>query len=292
MRIQNTPALMLALVLIIGLGIGWSISRNSVDNDVAEKIDAIATDDISLESLRLKVNELILIVENERQARQTLQRKYEQLQKQLIVASASVHPSNSATENSDASNQTSATGSDESTINAFQNDDRLNEVQQALMSLGMDTVAMEKIQHRVEQQEMQQLYLQNQARREGWYGTRRYFEETDKLESKGNVYREELGDRRYDKFLFQSGQNNRVKVQSVLSGSPAESIGLQENDIVYTYGDKRIFNWNDLTNATAAGDPQQMARVEVLRNGELIEFYIKRGPMGIRLGSARVDPEL
>jgi S1-C subfamily serine protease len=137
---------------------------------------------------------------------------------------------------------------------------------------------------------MQQLYLQNQARREGWYGTRRYFEELRKSEGKENIYRQELGDDQYDKFLFESGQNNRVIATDVLSGSPAEKVGIKSDDIILSYDGKRIFSWNDLTTATAEGDPQQLARIEVIRDNQPIEFYLKRGPIGIRLGSKKIQP--
>ena len=285
------PYFISALVLLtIGIGLGWGLSRD--DDPAAEDSQSFTSSQSSgdsIHTLSTKIDELTLQLENERQHRVSLENDLIKLRK-LVTANITQNPA--ITAHGDISNDTSPLPEDDSANIAQANtlENGMTKIQQALIAVGMDGDLMERIEQRVEKQEMQQLYLQNQARREGWYGTSRYFEEQRKADSEDNVYREELGDERYDKFLFETGQNNRVTAYNVLSGSPAEKVGMQANDIVYSYNDKRIFSWDDLTRATAEGDPQQVVRIEVIRDGEPLEFYLKRGPLGIRLGSLKVNP--
>lgn len=285
------PYFISALVLLtVGIGLGWGLSRDDdpAVGDPRSFISSQSSGD-SIHALSTKIDELVLQLENERQHRISLENDLIKLRK---LVSANITPVPATTVHDDLSNNVSRQPENNSANIAQANtlENGMTKIQQALIAVGMDGDLMERIEQRVEKQEMQQLYLQNQARREGWYGTSRYFEEQRKADSGDNVYREELGDERYDKFLFETGQNNRVTAYNVLSGSPAEKVGIQANDIVYSYDDKRIFSWDDLTTATAEGDPQQMVRVEVIRDGEPLEFYLKRGPLGIRLGSQKVNP--
>ena len=284
------PAL---VVLTVGIGLGWSLSRDDSDALQGKQTHTQTQTDSSItHTLNTKLDELILQLENERQKRVALENDLKQLRK-LVMGNASTSAeafTSNDLDSSEGPDRASPSPNPRSLTRADLLEDSATKIQQALISVGMDGELMDRIEQRVEKQEMDQLYLQNQARREGWYGTRRYFDEQKKVDSGDNIYREELGDERYDKFLFETGQKNRVSASSVLSGSPAEKVGIQSNDVIYSYNDKRIFTWGDLTSATAEGDPQQMVRVEVLREGEHIEFYLKRGPLGIRLGSQLVKP--
>lgn len=279
------PYLIAAITLVtLGAGIGWNLAPDTPDNAVEPLHITSDTSSSELKAIETKLNELILQLENERQARQALQKTVARLSSSFERRS-----------DADATDETPVIDNATTAHTPNMNFGNMTlpepvDAQQTLLALGLDNAEIETLEKRTEQQEMEQLYLQNQARREGWYGTRRYFEESRKLESNTNIYREELGDDRYDKYLFQSGQNNRVIAQSIISGSPAEQTGMQAGDIIYRYGDKRIFSWNDLTSATADGDPQQVVRLEIIRDGQMLEFYMKRGPLGIRLGSDRVSP--
>ena len=161
---------------------------------------------------------------------------------------------------------------------------------QALLALGIDDSITQRIQERKEKIEMDHLYLRDTAIREGWFGTEKYFEKTQEMSQSNNVYREELGDTHYDQYLFNVGQNNRVKVSSVISNSPAENIGIQEGDIISQYDHKTIFSWSDLTQATSTGETGQQVSIVIQRNHENIELFIPRGPLGVRLENIKVNP--
>lgn len=159
-----------------------------------------------------------------------------------------------------------------------------------LLTIGVGDDNALRIQRLSEKKEMDQLYLRNTAAREGWFGTEKYFEKTRELDLSSNIYREELGDDKYDLFLYSSQLANRITVQSVLSGSPAENSGLQSGDYILSYDNQRVFNWSDLTSLTANGEAGENVEIEIQRNGQVFQYFIERGPLGIRLSSERIDP--
>jgi len=162
--------------------------------------------------------------------------------------------------------------------------------QQVLTSLGLDETITERIQQREEKMEMDRLYLRNTAIREGWFGTEKYFEKTREFNATTNIYREELGDENYDYYLFNSDQSNRISVLSVISNSPAESIGIEKGDIISEYNHKKVFSWSDLTKATTDGEAGQQVSIVIQRGSEEIELFVPRGPLGIRLENIKVNP--
>ena len=159
-----------------------------------------------------------------------------------------------------------------------------------LLNGGIDETRASEIIRRQNQTELQRLELQDKARRENYYMTERYREELAAIDANQPDLRSELGDDDYDRFLFNNRMNNRVKVLSVMLGSAAEEAGLQNNDIILEYDGKRIFSWDELKNATSAGVRNEYVSLNVLRNGELFSLSVPRGPLGIRLGAARVEP--
>jgi len=162
--------------------------------------------------------------------------------------------------------------------------------QQVLTSLGLDESITERIQQREEKMEMDRLYLRNTAIREGWFGTEKYFEKTRDFNATTNIYREELGDENYDYYLFNSDQSNRISVLSVISNSPAESIGIEKGDIISKYDHEKVFSWSDLTRATTDGEAGQQVSIVIQRGSEEIELFVPRGPLGIRLENIKVNP--
>lgn len=161
-----------------------------------------------------------------------------------------------------------------------------------LLGMGISEESASRIQRLAEKKEMEQLYLRNTAVREGWFGTEKYFEKTRELDLSSNIYRDQLGDEKYDQFLYESQLTNRIKIQSVLSESPAEAAGLQADDYILSYGNQRVFNWSDLTYLTANGENGENVPIEIQRNGQIFQYFIPRGPLGIRLVSERIPPNL
>ena len=106
-----------------------------------------------------------------------------------------------------------------------------------------------------------------------------------------NPLRQELGDADYDRYLFATGQPNRVRVAEVIDTSPGAQAGLQADDLIISYAGERVFNFRELIGLTAAGEPGEMVAMEVVRDGSRTQVYVPRGPIGMVGGRrTRVDP--
>jgi len=138
--------------------------------------------------------------------------------------------------------------------------------------------------------ELRKLELRDRATRESYLGSKRYTNELSALLAEETSLREDLGDDAYDRYLFANGQSNRVKVTSVMLGSAAEEAGMKDGDLVLTYDQQRVFKWNELKNATSEGELGEYVNVDISRDGQLMSLWVPRGPLGVRLGSARVAP--
>ncbi|MDJ0806134.1 MAG: PDZ domain-containing protein [Gammaproteobacteria bacterium] len=159
----------------------------------------------------------------------------------------------------------------------------------ALVGNGIDPQLAAELVRRKNRIDMQQLELRDQAIRDGTFGQEAYFEALRELNDAPNI-RTELGDEAYDRYIYTLGQPNRVIVTSVIPGSPAEQFGIQAEDIILAYDDKRIFNWSELRNATTEGERGEYIQVDIRRNGQRISLPLPRGPLGIRMSNQRYNP--
>jgi len=144
---------------------------------------------------------------------------------------------------------------------------------------------------RISQQDYRRLQLGNLIERADSSARQQYADELEELNQNGVVLRTEVGDDAYDNYLFASGQSNRVKVTSVLSGSPAEMIGLQSEDIILTYNDQRIMRWRDIRSATLQGEIGSYIDIEILQDGSRMNFSIPIGTLGVQLAGVQLEPQ-
>jgi hypothetical protein len=159
-----------------------------------------------------------------------------------------------------------------------------------LVKAGIDEELAADIIRRRNEMDMKILELRDRASRDGYIDTERYALELNELREQDISLRDEIGDEYYDRYLHASRQSNRVKVASVMMGSPAEMSGMKDGDLVLNYDNRRIFSWNELQEATSRGERGEYVNVTVLRNGQPVNLWIPRGPLGVRLSSARVKP--
>lgn len=168
------------------------------------------------------------------------------------------------------------------------NDGQIDEV--ALITAGVPADYAGELAQRLNQRAMDLLYLRDQAIREDWIDTPRYREEAQTLRSSTTSLREELGADAYDRYLYASGQPNRVIVSSVIGSSPAELAGLQNGDRIVSYDGNRIFSPNDLRNATTQSQPEDQVVMQVDRGGQIVEYFLPAGPIGVHLDVDNVEP--
>jgi hypothetical protein len=157
-----------------------------------------------------------------------------------------------------------------------------------LAEAGVPAREVERLRERYDESRMEELYLDDQAAREGWLRTPRHYAEVQDLRQ---ALREELGDDDYDRLLYAVGKNNRVVVTDVLGDSPAMEAGFASGDVLLRYDGRRIFNVLELKQATTEGRAGDTVPVEVQRGSERLRFYLPRGPLGVTLRPAVYPPE-
>jgi len=159
-----------------------------------------------------------------------------------------------------------------------------------LVSAGIDEVLAADIIRRKNEIDLKTLELRDRAAREGYIGTDRYTSELNALLESDVALRDEIGDDAYNRYLYSTGQRNRVNIASVMFGSPAEQAGMEKGDVILNYGDRQMFSWNELQDATTLGERGEYVNVTVLRDGQMVNLWLPRGPLGVRLGSTRLKP--
>ena len=161
---------------------------------------------------------------------------------------------------------------------------------QTLIDAGIREEQAIWIQERLDEIELQQLYLRDRATREGWLNKPRYHKERREYQTAVAELRGEVGDDTYDRLLYSLGRANRVVVRDTLQNSPAAQYGLQGGDQIIEYDGQRIFGSNELSTLVTQGSAGVMTLLRVKREGVIHDIYLPRGPLGIRMSSARVAP--
>ncbi|MGH3054848.1 MAG: PDZ domain-containing protein [Gaiellaceae bacterium] len=177
------------------------------------------------------------------------------------------------------------------TATAAKGEDGTTSMERALVAAGIGAPAAVEIKRRNDQLALSEIYLRDQATRDGWLDTPRFAEEMAKIDAQRTSVRDEIGDAAYDRYLAALDQPNRVAVNEVLLDSPAAAAGLQAGDVVLRYGDTRIFAPSELVAATRGGVADETVRMEIIRAGQRIEVDVPRGPLVVRIAASRGAPD-
>lgn len=277
---MKSPILLLTFVLAVGITIGFLIQRTP-ETTVLTAVDSSGPETenlVLIDNSNSGITELSRLMQSEIKARRSLEQKLKQL-------SLQVSQLQSSSEYQSANLSSQADSPAASVVQA--DNDWFNE--QALVDSGMTSDQALELKSFFEQQELQQLFLRDQAVRESW-DRQRYREEFQTLNDEEDVLKAKLGDSAYDAYLYASGQSNRVSVISVLATAPAGTAGILAGDFILRYDNQRIYSGIELRQATTGGNATDSVSVQVERDGEILEFYLKRGPLGIRMNSASAAP--
>lgn len=271
---------------VIALGAG-ALAAAAFAGGVA--FDAFGDSD-SLDQLRARLDA-------ESAARDRLERQVEKLEAGVaslragtqVVDEAAVYRGGSAAEAGEAADDARAvpaagdeTASDATPGHAWFDEKRLAQA-------GLPDRDVADLHHLFEDVELQRLYLQNQAQREGW-PQGKLLEAMNQLDDRLLSVRQQYGEDTYDWFLYASGRSNRVVVEGVLGGSAAADAGLREGDVIVSYGGERIFKPGALVQGTLTGTLDDRVDVSYLRDGETHVVTLPRGPLGVRLGRSSAEP--
>ncbi|MCG8038177.1 MAG: hypothetical protein JAZ19_14195, partial [Candidatus Thiodiazotropha taylori] len=131
--------------------------------------------------------------------------------------------------------------------------DNANAFTENLLSAGVDSVTVEEIVRRRSELDLKRLELRDTAIRGGYIDTERYRDELNELLAQDISIREEFGDDVYDRFLYNNGQSNRIRIDSVMMSSAAEQAGFKPGDMIMDYDEQRLFDYTDLQQATTQG---------------------------------------
>jgi len=151
--------------------------------------------------------------------------------------------------------------------------------QQRLMDAGFAPDQAQWIIEREGQMRMGMLNEQYAATREG-----KAFNPLESQLAAQTKLREELGDAAYERYLQATGRPTSVAVRQVLESSPGQAAGLQAGDEILGYAGERVFNLVELNQLTLAGQPGESVAVDILRDGQPLQIYVPRGPVGITGG--------
>ncbi len=161
---------------------------------------------------------------------------------------------------------------------------------EALVEAGFDAKQVAALHSRLDEIELERLYLRDRAVREGWARTPRHMKESQALDQQLAGTRDEFGDELHDWALYATARPNRVAVTRVMQGSAAAEAGLLEGDVIYSYDGQRIFSTRELQAETTGGFEGESTPVEVVRNGQTVQVYLPRGPLGVSVRPSSQEP--
>ena len=153
---------------------------------------------------------------------------------------------------------------------------------EALIEAGFLPSQAEAITRREQELQMAALQQRFDAERSG--------EPVDWRENRtltSDTLREELGDADYERYLAANGRSTRISVSSVIESSPAQTAGLRPGDEIVNYDGQRVFSMTDLNRQAMGGEPGETVVVDVMREGNLVQVAMPRGPLGITGGRRR-----
>lgn len=168
--------------------------------------------------------------------------------------------------------------------------DDIASMERALLAAGIDATTATEIKRRRDELSLSEIYLRDQAAREGWQDTPRFAAEMAEIERQRTSVRDEIGDDAYDRYLAARDQPNRVAVNEVMLESPAAVAGVQAGDVVLRYGETRIFDPSELVTATRSGTAGESVQMEIIRQGQRMEIEVPRGPLGVSIAASKGNP--
>ena len=287
---MNRTLLFLFLALAVGVLIGAFILNDrdiplsdtsaTIQNSAIAGVDPGTATKSKTPFHSAAIDELRQLLQNEINARRALEQKLDQLSLQVAANGqiADTLTSKNHTEEPAVGNDTSASSPDKDWFN-----------QQGLLDSGMDNIQVSELKNFFEQQEMDRLYLRDQSIRESW-NRDQYREAMQLLGDEEAEFKNQIGESAYDAYLYATGRSNRVVVTNVLASAQAGTAGVLAGDHIIRYDNQRIYDQHDLREATTGGNISDTVALEIKRGGKTMQFYLVRGPLGIRMNSVSAAP--
>lgn len=287
---MQSPVIYISLALAVGVAVGVMIQNGfetpdltvttPINNTATMAGDGNSADEFDSARFVADIAELERLLQYEINARQELEKKFELLSQK----GANFDSGSQSFLETESTESVSSDGESDISIA-----DRGWFNEQALIDSGMGSSQASELKGHFEQLEMERLYLRDRSIRESW-SREKYREAVRSLDSKEGELENQLGESMYDSYLYASGRPNRVSVTSVFPSAQAGIAGIVSGDHIIRYDNQRIYNGFDLREATTGGNAGDTVALEVERDGKTIQFYLVRGPLGIRMNSVSVAP--
>jgi hypothetical protein len=159
-----------------------------------------------------------------------------------------------------------------------------------LVTAGFSPSDARDLKRAYDELQMEQLYARDRAARKDFGKGESWAATLEEIATQERTLADRYGEAGYDWMLYASGRPNRVSVDQIFEGSPAEAGGLNEGDIVLRYAEERIRNSRELRDATSDGVAGEWVEVEILRDERIERVQLPRGPLGITLAVDSVAP--
>ncbi len=254
-----------------------------------------ASEPAALSALKADLERMREQFEAERAIREALQREFAALRSRLDApgaASAAASPPRSPvpTPSGDSAASVATSSAAESESEALANAPAARPWFDtgSLEAAGLLPSEVERIRARWEEYVLAKLELENERARRGSGWTEVAGAKAFGIDSQ---LRADLGEEGYDAMLFASGRHNRVIFSELLESSPAAAAGVSAGDVLLSYDDQRIFTASALRLLSALDDRGDWIPIRVLRDGQELRFFVRRGPLGARLQAAKLPPD-
>jgi len=292
-------ALLVAVGLAVGVSLGWRGER-----DRAEPVKGRFEDSVSVSGQSrgagetegsgyqraIRLEQRIELLASKLAAESDERRRLEERLEVLATGLAALHESGNETPHAITPKPEPVAAAPATQAAPASAHEAITSMEHALVAAGVDATTATEIKRRRDELALSEIYLRNQAEREGWLNTPDFAAKMAEIERQRTSIRDEIGDEAYDRYLAALDQPNRVAVDEVLLDSPAAVAGLQAGDVVLRYGDTRIFAPGELVTATRGGTAGENVQLEIIRQGQRFEVEVPRGPLGVRVAASRGDP--
>jgi len=158
----------------------------------------------------------------------------------------------------------------------------------ALLASGLDPGEADLVREAWLRAESGRREIEARARAEGWANSYRHARELRDIDDR---LRRELDERGYDGLLYATGRPNRLVVQEVMRGSPAQRAGLRPGDRILRYDGERVFSSAELHAASLDRKGEGTVQLEVERDGSRVSLEVPRRPLGVLANLTRAEPE-
>ena len=109
-------------------------------------------------------------------------------------------------------------------------------------------------------------------------------EQLDIYSNPRKMFEHQLSPQEFELYLDANGGRQEMRIDNIVSGTPAAEAGLHPGDRIVSYNGERVFHMGDLRSQIYKVEPGKTVTIEVQRAGSsgTETLYVPSGPLGIR----------